>query len=274
MTVSSDQATIHKADSTEWVAPGATRWAACVEYDGRGFSGWQQQKHGERTVQEEVQKALSSVANEPIAIVCAGRTDTGVSGLGQIIHFDTPVPRPASAWLKGGNANLPMDVNLKWVSEAPDQFHARFSAQARSYRYQIYNAPVRSALMHRHTTHWRYPLDAEKMHAAAQKLLGEHNFNSFRSVHCQAHSPVRAVHAVAVERSGDLITLTITANAFLQHMVRNIVGVLIEIGQARRQSDWIDELFELQDRRAAGVTAPPEGLCFMHVDYPQHLNPY
>lgn len=256
------------------VPTGCRRWVAAVEYDGSEFQGWQMQQAGVPTVQGAIEQALSQVAGQSITTICAGRTDSGVSGIGQIIHFDSPVERSADAWLKGSNANLPAAVNLLWVAPAPDNFHARFTAISRSYRYQILNRPVRSALHRRNVTHWRYALDAGRMHEASQYLLGEHDFTSFRARSCQANTANRNITAISVERDGDLISIHVTANAFLQHMVRNIAGVLLAVGQAKQPVTWPHDLLLLRDRCAGGITAPPEGLCFMRVGYPQIVNPY
>lgn len=255
------------------VAPGQQRWVAVVEYDGTQFQGWQIQQAGVRTVQGAVEQALTKVANSPVNIVCAGRTDAGVSAVGQVVHFDTAVARPAKAWLQGGNMYLPDDVNILWVRPAPLDFHARFSAVARTYRYSILNRAMRSARLRNQVTHWRYPLDAERMHQAAQYLLGENDFTSFRSTHCQANTPTRHVESVSVQRDGELIHVEITANAFLHHMVRNIVGVLLEIGQSRQPITWVQELLDARNRHVAGITAPAQGLLFLTVRYPDHLNP-
>lgn len=262
-----------QAQPDEWVPVGHTRWAAQVEYDGANFQGWQVQKHTDRTVQGVVEAALSFVAGSPIQVVCAGRTDTGVSAHGQIIHFDSPVERSSKAWIRGGNTRLPDDVSLVWARQTTGQFHARFSAQWRRYRYQILNRPERCAITRHYMTHWRYPLRDDLMAKAAQSLVGEHDFSSFRSSKCQAHNAKRCIQHLAVEREGDVITIDIQANAFLHHMVRNIVGVLLEIGLERQPISWVDALLEIKDRTQAGVTAPAEGLTFMGVGYPADLQP-
>lgn len=255
------------------VPEGMTRWVAGVEYDGSVFQGWQTQQPGVPTVQSAVEEALSRIANTAIAVVCAGRTDAGVSGVGQVVHFDSPVERSVDAWLRGGNTHLPPTINLTWVRPAPVNFHARFAAISRSYRYQILNRPVRSALQFRNYTHWRYPLDVERMHQAAQNLLGEHDFTSFRASSCQAKTAQRNISAISVLRQGDVVSIEVTANAFLHHMVRNIAGVLIEIGQGRQPVEWTKTLLDVCDRSAASITAPPQGLCFMRVGYPQVVDP-
>ncbi len=244
------------------------RIAAAVEYDGSAFNGWQIQV-GVPTVQEAVEKALSVVADRPITVQCAGRTDTGVHGAGQIVHFDTDVERDMRAWVFGANANLPKQVALLWATPVPDDFHARFSAVRRSYRYVICNRPVRPTFLAWRTT-WEYrPLDESRMAAAAQALVGEHDFSSYRAQGCQAKSPVRTIHRLEVSRQGDYIFLDIEANAFLHHMVRNIAGVLMDIGAGKRPVDWSKEVLEHCDRSLGGITAPPHGLYLMTVQYPE-----
>lgn len=244
------------------------RFAACVEYDGSGFSGWQAQKHDVRTVQEEVEAALSKVASEPVSIITAGRTDTGVHGRHQVIHFDTDVERPLFAWCRGSNRFMAEDVRILWVKEVSEEFHARFSALSRSYRFVIYNSPIKSALYRNLATHEHKPLDDQLMANAGKYLIGEHDFTSFRAAGCQAHSPVRTIESFKLSRSGDWVWFDVKANAFLQHMVRNIAGSLIEVGCSKREKAWFTELLEVRDRRKAGVTAPPHGLYLTGVDYP------
>ena len=246
------------------------RFAAGIEYDGSGFFGWQRQSEG-RTVQACVEKAISAVADHKVGIVCAGRTDTGVHATGQVIHFDTAAVRPANNWLRGSNANLPDDISVLWLSEADAAFHARFSATQRHYRYIIYNHPARSALLRNQVCWQHQDLDADKMARASQYLLGEHDFTSFRAVACQAHSPVRTIHSLDIRRSGHFITLDIVANAFLQHMVRCIAGVLIKIGRGEKPAGWVSEVLQAKDRRVSGVNAPPAGLYLVDVRYPDHF---
>jgi tRNA pseudouridine38-40 synthase len=243
------------------------RIAVGVEYDGSRFRGWQTQQEGVRTVQREVERALSFVADDPVHVYCAGRTDAGVHAREQVIHFETSVERPAKSWVMGGNVQLPDDVNLLWASPMPDHFHARFSARFRSYRYLILNRPMRSALLHGRAT-WIYrPLDAVRMHDAGQALTGTHDFTSYRAIGCQAKQPVRTVTHLEVTRDGDIIELFIRANAFLHHMVRNIAGVLIAIGAGEQPASWAREVLEHRDRTLGGVTAPPDGLYFERVEY-------
>jgi len=244
------------------------RLAMGIEYDGSSFHGWQLQKSGVRTVQQVLEAALARVADHPVRTHCAGRTDTGVHGEGQVIHFDTPSIRAMRGWLLGTNVNLPDDVNVNWVREVPDSFHARFSATSRSYRYVILNRPTRSAIW-RHRAVWiHHPLDVVPMQAAAEHLLGTHDFSSYRAVGCQAKSPVRTITRLQVTRQDDRIVIEVTANAFLHHMVRNIAGVLIAIGKGEQSVDWSREVLEYRDRTLGGVTAPPEGLYLVHVGYP------
>ena len=240
-----------------------------VEYNGAGFYGWQRQPHA-RSVQADIEAALSRVANQPVQVVCAGRTDSGVHATGQIIHFDSPVERSERSWMLGANANLPDDARLLWARTVDDDFHARFSAQERSYRYIILNREVRSALLHRQVT-WHYqPLEVSRMQEGARYLLGEHDFSSFRALACQAHSPVRTIHRLDVTRSGDYLYLDVVANAFLHHMVRNIAGVLMAVGHGAQKPGWVQEILDRRDRTQGGVTAPADGLYLVGVRYPEH----
>lgn len=244
------------------------RIAMGVEYDGSGFCGWQLQDGGVRTVQGEVEKAVGKVANHPVRVYCAGRTDTGVHGTGQVIHFDTEAERSERAWVFGANANLPKDVCILWARPVSGDFHARFSAQSRAYRYVIYNRHVRPTFL-AHRVSWDFrELDVTRMRAAAGFLKGEHDFSSYRAVACQAHSPVRTVTRLEVERHGEFIVIDIEANAFLHHMVRNIAGVLMSIGAGEHEPEWAHEVLEARDRTVGGVTAPPYGLYLTRVDYP------
>lgn len=208
------------------------------------------------------------VADEAVEVVCAGRTDAGVHASGQVVHFDTVNERSRRGWLLGANSNLPDDISVTWAQPVDDAFHARFSATARSYCYRILNRLQRSAL-HRDRAWWVYqPLDAGAMHEAAQRLLGRHDFSAFRAAGCQASSAVREITRVAVRREGDWLTLNVTANAFLQHMVRNITGTLVAIGLGEQEIGWAAEVLESQDRKAGGIAAPPHGLTLVSVDYP------
>ncbi|MFA5984473.1 MAG: tRNA pseudouridine(38-40) synthase TruA [Methylococcaceae bacterium] len=238
-----------------------------IEYDGGKFCGWQWQT-GLRSIQVVLEKALSTVANHPISVICAGRTDAGVHAFEQIVHFDTSAERGLHAWVLGGNSHLPDDVRILWAQPALDDFHARYSAIARFYRYIILNRPVRSALLRRQVT-WYYPvLDHEKMHQAGQALRGNHDFTSFRAQGCQSKSPWRILHFLEVYRVGEQVIMDVAANAFLHHMVRNIAGVLMEIGEGKQSVQWTSELLAIKDRARAGVTAPPDGLHLAGVYYP------
>ena len=243
------------------------RIALGIEYDGTAYNGWQRQKTG-LGVQQRVEEALKLVADHAVEVTCAGRTDTGVHASGQVIHFDTPSTRDDRGWLLGANSNLPDDISVMWARHVDDNFHARFSATGRNYRYRILNRLERSAL-HRHRAWWVYQsLDAERMHEAAQHLLGEHDFSAFRAAGCRANTPRRNITRITVERTGDWITLEVSANAFLQHMVRNITGTLASVGEGEQSTEWIAEVLESRDRKRGGIAAPPHGLTFMSVDYP------
>jgi tRNA pseudouridine38-40 synthase len=246
------------------------RYALGIEYDGSGFLGWQSQRQSP-TVQDELQAALSKVANHAITVVCAGRTDTGVHARCQVVHFDSEAERDDRSWLLGVNSNLPEAVSALWIRAVSEDFHARFSAFERSYRYTIFNRWVRPALGRHEVTWVRRKLDAGRMHRAARALLGEHDFSAFRSAGCKARHAVREVNQADVQRDGDLIHFDVSANGFLYHMVRNIVGSLLEVGTGEREEDWIRDLLAGRDRNRAGVTAAATGLCFMSVRYPDHF---
>ena len=243
------------------------RLAVGIEYAGTRFAGWQRQD-GAATVQGAVEAALSRVADHPVAVTCAGRTDAGVHALGQVVHFDTNVQRPPRGWLLGANGALPPDVGLAWLAHVPDDFHARYSALARSYRYVILNRASRAPLLHERAC-WRHgALDAERMHAAAQALCGQHDFSAFRAAQCQSRVALRRLDSIAVRRHGALLFIDVTANAFLHHMVRNIAGSLMLVGEGARPEGWLAEVLATRDRRVAGPTAPAGGLYFARVDYP------
>lgn len=244
------------------------RIALGIEYDGSGFSGWQAQRHAVRTVQEELQKSLTKVADHPVEVICAGRTDAGVHGTGQVVHFDTTAERTERAWVYGGNSNLPKDICVRWAKPVSEEFHARFSALRRSYRYVILNRDIRSAVLAERVSLEYRKLDEERMARAARYLLGEHDFSSYRAVACQAHSPVRTIYRLDVGRQADIVVIDAEANGFLHHMVRNIAGVLMTIGAGEREPDWAHEVLEARDRTSGGVTAPPHGLYLVGVDYP------
>jgi tRNA pseudouridine38-40 synthase len=239
-----------------------------IEYDGSGFCGWQFQA-SQRSIQAELEQALSKVANHPVTCICAGRTDAGVHALEQVVHFDTTAEREPYSWVMGGNTHLPADVRILWAKPAVGDFHARYSAIARFYRYIILNRAVKSALTPTQTT-WCYnPLDADLMHQAAQHLIGHHDFSSFRAQGCQSKSPYRQMHFVDVYREGDRVIMDIAANAFLHHMVRNIAGSLIAIGAGKQRAAWIGDLLTVKKRALAGITAPPHGLYLGGVFYPE-----
>jgi len=243
------------------------RFAIGLEYDGRAYSGWQFQP-GLQTVQDVVQRALSRVADAPVACVCAGRTDAGVHAVEQVVHFDSTAVRSERGWRLGTNSYLPSDVSVAWVREVPEQFHARFSATARSYRYVIFNRDSRSALATGRATWERRPLDAARMHAAAQALVGEHDFSAFRAVECQAKSPLRCVERLDVTRSAEWLTVAITANAFLHHMVRNVAGLLMSVGHGASPAERVATVLASRDRKTNAATAPPDGLYLSAVRYP------
>lgn len=245
------------------------RWAAGVEYDGAAFHGWQTQQPGVRTIQQEMVRALSYVADHPVQVTCAGRTDAGVHAVGQVVHFDAMRDRPERAWLLGGNSRLPDDVSLRWVRPVSGDFDARRSAQERVYRYVIWNRGPRSALGRSRACWIYHALDAERMHTAAQALVGEHDFSAYRAVACQSKTPWRRVVSLQVFREGDLVCVEIRANAFLHHMVRNIAGVLIAVGKKEAEIDWPRQVLLGRDRTRGGVTAPAEGLYFLGVRYPE-----
>lgn len=246
------------------------RVAAGVEYLGTAYRGWQAQA-GQRTVQREVEAALTSIAGEAVTVVCAGRTDTGVHALGQVIHFDTGVARTARAWVLGGNAVLPPDIALQWAREPAADFHARYSALARSYHYVIANRSERPALAADRVAWIHRPLDIARMREAAAHLIGEHDFSAFRSAACQSKTPRRRVDAITVERHGERVTLTVTANAFLHHMVRIIAGLLIEVGRGDAEPGFAAEVLAGRDRTRNAATAPAAGLYFAAVRYPERF---
>jgi tRNA pseudouridine38-40 synthase len=246
------------------------RIALGIEYDGTDFLGWQRLSHG-KTVQAAAEAALSFVADAPIEVTCSGRTDAGVHARCQVVHFDTAAVRSERSWRLGANSRLPGSVAVLWVQPVDETFHARYSAVARRYRYAILNRPVRAALDARYVTWERVPLDAGAMHAAAQALTGEHDFSAFRAVSCQAHSARRDLREIAVRRDGDQVIVEVEANAFLHHMVRNIVGSLLLVGRGEQPPGWIAALLRGADRTVAGPTAPPNGLCFLGPRYPSRF---
>ncbi len=252
-------------------APGVFRIALGVEYKGSRYRGWQRQLPGVPSVQEELEKALSRVAAQPVSLMCAGRTDAGVHASGQVVHFDTPVERPLIAWVMGANANLPGDISVTWAKVMPAHFHARFKACARRYRYVIYNDQIRPAHLAEEVTWNHRPLDVQRMREAARALVGTHDFTSFRALKCQAKSPIKTVHHLHVIEQGRMIVLDVRANAFLHHMVRNFAGMLMTIGAGERPVEWVGEALEACDRRLGGVTAHPYGLYLVQVEYPEEF---
>jgi tRNA pseudouridine38-40 synthase len=244
-----------------------SRWAAGVEYVGTGFRGWQTHTNL-RCVQSTLEAALSKVADHPVAVTAAGRTDAGVHGLQQVVHFDSEARRSDYAWLLGTNTNLPEDLSLRWVQPVREDFHARFSARARHYRYVFHNNRARSALLRDRVSWWPQRLDAPAMHEAAQALLGEQDFSAFRDSECQSPTAMRFMRHVQVFRRGDFVVMDICANAFLHHMVRNIAGTLAEVGLGKRPPSWVAEVLAGRDRTRAGMTGPAEGLYFVGPEYP------
>ncbi|HSG87875.1 MAG TPA: tRNA pseudouridine(38-40) synthase TruA [Pseudomonadales bacterium] len=245
------------------------RWALGVEYDGTRFGGFQRQRHGKLpTVQGDLEAALSRIADHPVTLICAGRTDAGVHATGQVVHFETGAQRAERSWLRGLNTLTDPGLCIHWARPVAADFHARFSARWRRYLYVLTDQPVRPALLRDRVAQASTALDAEAMGAAAQYLLGEHDFASFRASGCQARHGVREVQAVSVTRRGPLIGVDIRANAFLQHMVRNIVGSLMVVGRGEATPEWIGELLAARDRTRAGAAARPEGLYLVEVGYP------
>lgn len=246
-----------------------------VQYDGQSWQGWQKQPHG-LTVQDQLEKALKIFAVTDIATTCAGRTDTGVHALEQVVHFDTTVKRDMFSWVRGVNAFLPPSIAVRWACEFPlnevieDNFHARFSAVSRTYHYVIYNHPVRTPILAGKAGWVFRPLDVDLMREAAACLLGTHDFTTFRAAECQANSPVRTMQAIHIERAGDFIVCTFKANAFLHHMIRNIVGSLIVVGSGNQSPQWLKAALEKRDRSCAAPTFMSDGLYLARVDYPEH----
>lgn len=243
------------------------RIAMGVEYRGSAYYGWQVQKSGVPTVQAALTEAVSTVANEPVDIIVAGRTDAGVHASNQVIHFDTSAQRKEYGWTVGTNTRLPRDISVQWAKVVDTRFHARFSARERAYRYIIYNASMPGGILRDGLTWERRSLDLHSMQQAAKSLLGEHDFSAFRAANCQAHSPVKELRELTLVQQGRLIVLQARANGFLYHMVRNIAGVLMAIGRGDQPVSWADELLRHQDRTRGGVTAPAAGLYFVRARY-------
>ncbi len=242
------------------------RIALGVEYDGSPFFGWQSQAEG-ATVQDTLQAALSQIAGERISVIAAGRTDTGVHALEQVVHFDTNVERPITAWVRGVNALLPDSIAVLWAHPVPDEFHARFSAHGRSYRYLLLNRATRSALQAAKVGWFHTPLDIAAMQVAARHLLGEHDFSAFRAAQCQAKSPVKHLQQLDISRQGEMIVFEVSADAFLHHMVRNIVGCLVYVGKGKYPPDWLAEVLAGRERSFAAPTFAPDGLYLRRVKY-------
>jgi tRNA pseudouridine38-40 synthase len=242
------------------------RIALGVEYEGSGFCGWQTQPDG-CAVQNRLETALAQIAGTPVSTICAGRTDTGVHALAQVVHFDCAVERPESAWVRGVNALLPPAIAVTWAKPVADTFHARFSATARHYRYVLLNHPVRPAADHARVGWFHAPLDVARMREAAGSLLGEHDFSAFRSSQCQAKSPVRTLTQLGVQTQGTYIVFDLCANGFLHHMVRNIIGSLVYIGSGRQPPAWMHKLLAARDRTEAAPTFEAAGLYLTDVDY-------
>ncbi len=247
------------------------RIALGVEYDGSSYNGWQSQPDVPN-VQDALQSALSGISGENIAVLAAGRTDTGVHALEQVVHFDTSIDRPLSAWVRGTNALLPKDIAVLWAHPVPEEFHARFSAQARSYQYVLVNRPSRSAVHHGKVGWFHAPLDVDKMREAAQYLLGKHDFNAFRAAECQAKTPVKTLARLDIRQSGDTILFDLTADAFLHHMVRNVVGCLVYVGKGKYPPTWLKEVLESRNRTLAAPTFAPDGLYLKHIHYDPKWN--
>jgi tRNA pseudouridine38-40 synthase len=241
-----------------------------LEYCGAGYCGWQSQPTG-ATVQDALERALSRFADAPVRVVCAGRTDTGVHASLQVVHLDTSLTRTAQSWVRGTNAHLPDDIRVCWAhaltGNLAQEFHSRFAARARTYRYLLLNDAVAPAIQHGRVGWFHAPLDAQTMHAAAQCLVGEHDFSAFRAAECQAKTPVKQLFSVEVTRRGKWVVFTITANAFLHHMVRNIVGSLVYVGAGRETGSWFADLLTQRNRRLAAPTFAPHGLYLSHIDY-------
>ncbi|OGT46906.1 MAG: tRNA pseudouridine(38-40) synthase TruA [Gammaproteobacteria bacterium RIFCSPHIGHO2_12_FULL_41_15] len=247
------------------------RMALGVRYDGTAYHGWQRQD-GLKTVQGELERALGAIADHPINLVCAGRTDSGVHATAQVVHFNTEVERTDYSWIFGANSNMAKDISVSWAQKVDMEFHARFSATYRRYRYIIYNHPTRPAIMRHSVTWYHRPLNEQKMQEAANFLLGEHDFSSFRGANCQANSPIRKIENITVTRHHYLVIVDVLANAFLHHMIRNIVGVLLPIGEGQRPVSWMPEILALKNRQEGGATAVPNGLYLVEVGYPSHYN--
>ena len=243
------------------------RLAVGVEYDGGAYAGWQSQATVD-SIQSQVERALGAVADQPVHVTAAGRTDAGVHAVRQVAHFDTTAVRSERGWVLGANTHLPSDIALLWAQAVSGDFHARYSATARSYCYLILNRPVRPALARQRACFVHKELDESAMHSAAQSLVGEHDFSSFRSSECQSRTAVRRIDRVSVDRRDEYLFIDVTANAFLHHMVRNIAGALLRVGLGEAAPAWIEEVLRLRDRTRGGITAPAQGLYLRAIEYP------
>jgi tRNA pseudouridine38-40 synthase len=240
-----------------------------IEYAGCNYYGWQKQSISP-TIQETVESALSDIADEIINVYCAGRTDTGVHAIQQVIHFETSSVREPHSWIFGANSKLPKDISVIWALNVDDNFHARYAAENRTYQYLILNRRSRPAILNGLVTWERRQLDFKKMVEASKCLLGEHDFTSFRAVSCQANSPIRTVHELEINKMEDWFVITIRANGFLHHMIRNIAGVLIAVATGEEEVNWVVDVLDTKDRTVAGVTAVPDGLYLVNIEYPKH----
>ncbi len=247
------------------------RIALALEYDGSRFLGWQTQPDG-GTVQDALESALATIAGTRVDVTCAGRTDRGVHALGQVVHFDVAAQRPESAWVRGVNALLPESIAVQWAREVPPEFHARYAGRARTYRYVLINRPVRPALAARHAGWFHLPHDVEALRAAASHFLGEHDFSAFRSAECQAKTPVRTLFGLEIESLGERIDFVVRANAFLHHMVRNLVGTLVYVGKGKHPPAWAGEVLASRARARAAPTFAAEGLYLERVEYEARWN--
>lgn len=260
------------AGKTSAIGGETKRMALGIVYDGRSWQGWQKQPHG-RTVQDALERALQAFVGRPVDTVCAGRTDTGVHGLNQVIHLDTVVTRSPESWVRGTNAHLPDSISVQWAQAVPSEFHARFSATARAYTYVILNTRVRHPMWQGRAGWVFQPLNVEAMQQAAHCLIGEHDFSSFRSSQCQAKSPVRTLYGLDITQHGARIVVQLQANAFLHHMVRNMMGALVQVGQGREPVDYVKQVLEVRDRTKGAPTFAPDGLYLTNVTYPGYALP-
>ncbi len=242
-----------------------------IEYSGENYCGWQRQQHSP-SVQEMLENVLAKIADQPIKVFCAGRTDTGVHATGQVVHFDMQGERPKTAWLRGANNHLPKDISIVWSQHVDETFHARFTAISRSYRYIIQNSEAPAATLNGKVTWYRPPLDVNLMQRGAKYLEGKHDFSSFQASSCQANTSTRTIENIRLSQQNNLIFIDIKANAFLHHMVRNIVGCLLRVGEAREVPEFVDKVLALQDRTKAPDTAKPHGLYLVQVGYPEQYN--